>query len=505
MFFKVLKKIIFWSLLLALLGGAGWYGWRYWKNRNDKNSETNKNSPDKLFTVKRGNLTIGVTLSGSVNTKVKHKLALEVPTSTKLVSVVEENTKVSAGEIVARFETETLQTSIDDLKVSIADAEKNLELAQEELAILISSNEADIKTARDNLDDAVLAYNKLRKLEGPKNKNSKDQSVSDASQKLVEAQTAYETAYDNYFNPAEIADSESEEQTRKKNYESALKSLKSARISYRNALLDRKIFKRYSEPDQYKTAKDKVLRMELALKKEQVRTESSLAQKKSTIANAEVNLRKKERDLEQKLYEMTKMQLVAPVDGFVSYGDTDRNRWGRTEIKVGMDVYRRQTLATIPDMSQMIVDVDIPESYRSKVRRGASVIITPDSVQNLKINGILSNISPLPILLIPWDPSSAKAYKSTIQFYCDDPRVVSGINVRVEIVTRVLENVFFIPVEAVFEKSGQFFVYRDNNGQPEEVIVEIGASNDNYVEIQSGLNDEDVVYLYRPFQQDKTE
>ena len=63
----------------------------------------------------------------------------------------------------------------------------------------------------------------------------------------------------------------------------------------------------------------------------------------------------------------------------------------------------------------------------------------------------------------------------------------------------------FIPVEAVFEKGGQFYVYRDNGSDPEEVVVEIGLANDMYVEIKNGLNEGDVVYLYRPFQQDKTE
>jgi len=49
---------------------------------------------------------------------VKHKLALEVPLpcSTQLVSVVDENTQVYAGDVVGRFETEELQTKIDDLK-----------------------------------------------------------------------------------------------------------------------------------------------------------------------------------------------------------------------------------------------------------------------------------------------------------------------------------------------------------------------------------------------------
>ena len=63
----------------------------------------------------------------------------------------ENNLQLEKGDIVARFETENLQTQIDDLKLSIADGEKTLELALEELEILKSTNAADIKTAQDNL------------------------------------------------------------------------------------------------------------------------------------------------------------------------------------------------------------------------------------------------------------------------------------------------------------------------------------------------------------------
>ena len=238
---KVIRKIIILLALLGLAGTGGYYGWRSWKNKQQAILEKSAKSPDKLFTVKRGDLPIGVLLPGSINTRVKHKLFLEVPLSTKLVSVVEENEKVSKGDIIARFEKETLQTQIDDLKISIADGEKTLKLAREELAMLISANNADLKSAKDNLDDAISAYSKYRKLDGPKSKNQQDQAVSNAYQSLRDAETAYKTAYDNYYNPTEVAKDENEVSSRKKSYEAALKSLKSARISYRNTILDRVI------------------------------------------------------------------------------------------------------------------------------------------------------------------------------------------------------------------------------------------------------------------------
>ena len=61
---KGLKIII---LLLILAGiGSGIYVW--WLDRQAEAGIAGQQSPDKLYTVKRGDLTIGVLLSGSINT-----------------------------------------------------------------------------------------------------------------------------------------------------------------------------------------------------------------------------------------------------------------------------------------------------------------------------------------------------------------------------------------------------------------------------------------------------
>ncbi len=218
-----------------------------------------------------------------------------------------------------------------------------------------------------------------------------------------------------------------------------------------------------------------------------------------------MSIRRQEQQLEQYLWYMTKMQMVAPADGIVTYGDPDR-RWGNTEVKVGMDVNFRNVLVTIPDMSQMVVEANIPELYRSKINVGDSVVITPDSIPNLKVDGRVASIASLPVNMIPWDSGSPKVFPSTISFNVkEDPRIVSGMSVQVDVVSQVLKDVISVPIEAVQEQEGKFFVYVSSGSVPEQVDVSLGLSNDSFVEITSGLEEGDEVYLYRPFQQDKTE
>ena len=496
---KLNKKLLIILVLLAAASGAGFWFWQRAAMKNAAELARDAKAPDKIFTVKRGDLIVGVLLTGNVNTKVKHKLALDVPISTKLVAIVDENTKVSKGDIVARFETEDLQIKIDDGKVELDNKEKDLLIYQEERSILISSNEADIRTAEDNVVAAQDAYNKYLKLEGPRDKDNQLMSVSDAQKTLGEARETYNNAYDELYKSGGTVPKETEKAQLESALKSAEKSLNSAQVKYSSALLDRKIFKRYTHPTKIKELKNKLEQTKLELNKVKVKTASSLAQKDNQIYNAEQNMRKIERELERNLTYMCSMQLVAPTDGIVTYGDPDR-RWGNLEVKIGMDVRRREVLITIPDMSQMIVNINIPEQYRSKVRTGGEVIITPDSIPNLKIPGKIERIDSLPVLLIPWDNGSPKVYRATVDFEMTDPRIVSGMSVQVEAVSQILKDVISVPIEAVQEEGGKFFVYRETLTRPETAPVELGVANDSFVEIKSGLQEGDEIYLYRPFQ-----
>jgi multidrug efflux pump subunit AcrA (membrane-fusion protein) len=102
--------------------------------------------------------------------------------------------------------------------------------------------------------------------------------------------------------------------------------------------------------------------------------------------------------------------------------------------------------------------------------------------------------------MVQWDSASPKVYKTKLKLDKQSDRLVNGMSVQIHVVTKVIPKVLFVPIEAVFEENDRFFVYRAGTGGPEEVTVSIGESNDNFVEIKSGLQEDDVVYLYRPYQ-----
>ncbi|MBO7147798.1 MAG: efflux RND transporter periplasmic adaptor subunit [Lentisphaeria bacterium] len=487
-------------ILLVLLIAACAGGFFYVKKIRAQKATAAKNSgkaPDRIYPVKRGRLVIGIMLRGSVNAKVKHKLALEAPFGTKLVKVVDENSKVKKGDVVAEFETADLLLRVDDYKLTIEQTKKDLAIAKEEREVLISTNKEDLRTARDKVTECQDAYSRYVRLEGPRDRDTQTLAVSDAEKERDEAKEEYTTAKNDFDNSI-FADSAAEE-TAKKNVEKAKQKLEAAETKLNSALLAKKLFKRYTYPNKLKDLRNKLAQAKLGYEKTRVRTQSLLTQKNNQIYRLEITIRNNERQFRRHSSWVPMMTLIAPVDGIVTYGDPDRI-WGNPEVKVGMDGRRKQVIITIPDMSQMIVDVNLPEQYRSKVSIGDKVHITPESLPEIKINGQISTIASLPVNTIPWDKSTPKIYRTVVSFADRNPKIVSGMSVQVEVVSKILENVISVPIEAVFEEGGQLFVYRKELSGPEKCFVKIGASSDNAVEITEGLEEGDEVFLYRPFQ-----
>ena len=134
---------------------------------------------------------------------------------------------------------------------------------------------------------------------------------------------------------------------------------------------------------------------------------------------------------------------------------------------------------------------------------GNRATITPDSLPGERFETTISHIATLPVNMVQWDSASPKIYKTKLKLDKQSSKLVNGMSVQIHVVTKVIPKVLFVPIEAVFEENDRFFVYRSGANGPEEVTVGIGESNDNFVHIKSGLKEDDVIYLYRPYQKSK--
>ena len=492
------KKLILFLLVIAIAAaGAVFFALRKPKDTaaNDgSKKEAAQQDVDRTFTLKKGELVLGINQPGTVSAKKKHRVVPQANVRTTIVWIIEENAKVKKGDIVAKLDATDLENRILDEKIELENLEKEEELAKETQKLEDSTQAANMKAAEDRVAKADDALRKYLRFERRQKRDSLDLDISNAETKLDDA----EETYRNYKANPETDTDEDKQKEYKKKLTSAQNSISAAENELENNESSRRLWKMYDDPSKLKALYNEVDQADLNMEKVKVAIASSRARTNRSLHNYRRRIRRVSENVQQNEKFLEMMTLYAPADGIVIYGNPDRPH-SNPDIKPGMEVWRGMILMTIPEMSEMVVNLDLPEQYRSKVKVGDRVIVTPDSMPSVKFTGTVDMIPTLPVNIIFWDSSSPKVYKSRIKFDQQSDLLVNGMSVQIEVITNTIKDTLFVPVESIFEDKERFYVYLQTpGGGNKEVDVKIGESNDRFVQILDGLKEDDVIYLYRP-------
>jgi multidrug efflux pump subunit AcrA (membrane-fusion protein) len=119
------------------------------------------------------------------------------------------------------------------------------------------------------------------------------------------------------------------------------------------------------------------------------------------------------------------------------------------------------------------------------------------ALPNLHLSGVIERLSDMASNLNFWDRSSPKIYPTVISLDQNDPTLRPGMTVEVDMISEVISNVLYVPVEALYVKEGNVYCIVKKTAGSEERKVTIGKSSSSYVEILEGLDEGDRVLLSR--------
>lgn len=226
---------------------------------------------------------------------------------------------------------------------------------------------------------------------------------------------------------------------------------------------------------------------------------SKLAQAQAKLKSAqgqyEVQTRQR-KDLNEQLEKCT---IHAQKSGLVVYGGSGDNYYGNQEpIREGATVRERQSIITIPDMTRMSVNVKIHESYIKKIKKGQKARITVDAFPDTVLEGEVTKLGVLPDSQNRWMNPDLKVYNTTITINGTYDWVKPGMSSKVEILVNKLDDVVYVPVQAVSPNDGKQFCYVAGAFKPDRREVEIGDFNDEFIEIKHGLREGERVLLRLP-------
>ena len=159
-------------------------------------------------------------------------------------------------------------------------------------------------------------------------------------------------------------------------------------------------------------------------------------------------------------------------------------------------------IAIIYDMSHLEFTMNVDELDINKVKVGQAVEITADSLPGEKFTGLVSKVS-----INGTTQSGATAYPVTVVI-SNAGSLLPGMNVSADIIVLEKQDVLTVPSEAVLRGNTVLVSTKSEtgrkalkNGAKEEenlpgyvrVEVEIGANNESFVEIKSGLSENDEI------------
>ncbi len=187
--------------------------------------------------------------------------------------------------------------------------------------------------------------------------------------------------------------------------------------------------------------------------------------------------------------------IKSPISGTV----VRKNKKAGEKIESGASA-DSNTLAVIYDMSSLCVNIDVDELDVMKVKVGQEATITADAVKGKRYKGVVENVSINGTI----GANGVTTYPVKIRINDFDDQLLPGMNIDVDIVVQNAENVLAIPVNAI-NRGNTVYVKGDkedeNDTAPDgfkTVPVTTGISNGAFIEVVSGLNEGDIIYVVMP-------
>lgn len=228
-----------------------------------------------------------------------------------------------------------------------------------------------------------------------------------------------------------------------------------------------------------------------------------LSSKKKTYLSAEEALTKAENNYDDSIDKYDEYYITAPIDGTVITKDA------KVGDKIQKSTNSAKTLATLYDLSELTFDMDIDELDITNIKEGQSVNVQADAFKNKVFNGVITNVS-----LVAANSNGVTNYPVTVTI-TDIGDLLPGMNVDAYVILANVENAVAIPADALQRgnvvyvlntsptiKSGNYNAEgisdRVKSRVPDgftAINVETGISNANYIEIKSGLQEGDEVYV----------
>ena len=467
-------------------------------DKSEEKADAKKEAPKrKTHKVAPKRLKVEVPLEGvfvaSKTTEVP--LRPEAWTSFEIVEVVEHGKKVREGETLIKFDNEKINEAIDDLELQQRLSDLAIRRAEEELPRMEKTLKMDFELAERSNREAQEDFERYNEIERPMMIKSAEFTL-----KYYHFMLDYERDELEQLEKMYAADDLTEE-TEEIVLKRQRNSVEFAEFSVDSAKLRRDEMLNVRLPRYDIQIKESLERAEMALARAKMALAIDLNRARYELEQLKES-RVKSLDRHSKLIEdRGLMQIKAPAEGVVFYGQCTNGRWSETaslinKYKPHGTVSPNSILMTIVESRPIYITSNLDEGKRPEVSDGDGALIALPAEGSDRLEGKVKSISPIPV--------STGKFEVTIELEQDEipDWVVAGISCKVQVKAYDNKEALTVPKAAVREDEddpNKKYVWmvdpEDEEAKPERRNVTIGKRSGDDVEIVKGLKKGDVVSL----------
>jgi len=445
------------------------------------------------FEVIRGNFLVSVTAGGTLEAVNQEVIRNEVDGTSRVIYIIPEGEVVKSGDLLVELDSAEAVEQVNKQKLSFESAVQTFEAAKANLEIQQSQVQSLIDTAILNTNFAYIDYRKF--IEGDRLRQLRNAEIL-----IQQAEESLKLNQNQLYWSQRLFDQGFEAKT---NLERDQMAVTNGLLSLEQAKTQFKMLELYDLPKLEETYVSALIEASNELTRVILQGTNTLNKAIADLTTQSNTLRLNEERLQREEEQLEKSKIFAPKGGMVVYAKTRSRFSSESMIEEGAQVRKRQELITLPDTSQMKVDIKIHESQISKVKKGQTTFIVLDQQPDQRYKGIVSKVAPLPDSASFFSDPNLKEYATEILVTDTLPDLKPGVSARAEIVITNIPNTLKVPIQSVTTLDGKQVVFKQMMSGAEPKPVEVGLFNTKFIEILDGVDAGDAILLAPPLQMEE--
>ena len=473
-------------------------GWRYFFQ---------KSSTDERFViyqVSKTTLPIVITERGNLESQIATDIRCQVEnvssnrnqSGTQILSIVPNGAAVKEGDLLVELDSSPIRELLDQQTIQYERTKAEQIQAKSVYENQITQNETAIADADLQIKLSSLELEAFVDKENGTHKLNVDQikrEIDEINSNILEAQAALELRRNElegvealfelgYKGRSDLESTRLSFLQAEGNLANALNQLetKQATLNKLNA---------YDEKMQRLTLEGALANAERAREQVEIDNLSQLTQAEAALDAANRALAKEKERLDKLQTQLENCKIYAPHDGMVVY-ERDRD----FTVEEGAVVRERQEILSLPNLAKMQVRTYVHESVLDQVEQGQEVDVRVDAFADRVYRGVVESVAVVPAYR-GWSGGNVKTYETVIRIDQEVKQLKPGMTAVVDIKVQQLEDVIAVPVQAVVQRKHKSWVYVSTTRGVEQRMIELGPTNDKFVQVVSGLEEGDDVIL----------